>query len=846
MTAPLSRLDTIRALKQTQYEAALATVFGALTGGVFLTGYALWLRASEFWIGVLAMIPPLVGLAQPLASFFVERRGERKGFVMLTAGVGRGLWLLMLPVGFVLPAAMRLPAFFVVFVSATLLIMLSGAPYVSWLTDLVPTDQRGRFFSHRFMVITGTAAVATIPFSRLVDLLPERAGFPLVFGIGIVFAAVAFSYTVRIPEPQSRERRDPHRGLMLGEFFAAPFRDRRFRPLLVFLLVFNFSSMIYGNFVIVFLRESLGFSFTWTNVYTVVVPSTAALLSFSRWGYLADRYGSRPVGGIGLFMAMAWPPIMFLSPWVHGVYRHLLIGFAQTWGGVFSGALMVSHFNLMIGASPRAKRTAYIAGATALLGISGALAPFLGGVIMQVLRDFRYAFTLPSPFSASLTLEPFQILALTSIAVRSATPFLYRYVPDPHAVSAREVFDQLRSPATLTGLVHLRKLTTSGHEEERVRAARALGDKKTGLAVDELVKALDDSSHHMREEAARSLGEIGDRAAVPVLVAKLKERDVRLAYEAAVALGRIGDPAAIDPLMELLNSPEPALRRAACYSLGSLHADRAGPRLLDVVRSGTSDQEVECAEAAIVGLGRMRYREAVPYLADVLGAYDRRIKIAAANALAEIGDAAALERLIAALDAETDYTTLSAFAEAIASMRDYDAIGELYAMMDRTTSKIERGQIAYVIGAIIGDRDEFYSLLALDEYTREVAVARMVGGLGKRAVRLSGDARCRGLAAASANAHATQRYEEMVFRLKELVESGAGPPPDDPRIRAARRLLEDTHRKASREELTPEEALLAVYAAKQSLSVGEARRQADDRAATDPLLHGPSVDHPEE
>ena len=44
-------------LKNSMYDGAFANAFAALTGGVFLTGFAIYLGMNEFWIGLLAAMP---------------------------------------------------------------------------------------------------------------------------------------------------------------------------------------------------------------------------------------------------------------------------------------------------------------------------------------------------------------------------------------------------------------------------------------------------------------------------------------------------------------------------------------------------------------------------------------------------------------------------------------------------------------------------------------------------------------------------------------------------------------------------------------------------------------------
>src|SRR5579862_844427 len=77
----LNRLEILRGMRLSIWDGAFATVHGALTGGAFLTGFALWLGAGDLALGLLTAIPTFAGLVQIVASYFGQQPGSRKGFV---------------------------------------------------------------------------------------------------------------------------------------------------------------------------------------------------------------------------------------------------------------------------------------------------------------------------------------------------------------------------------------------------------------------------------------------------------------------------------------------------------------------------------------------------------------------------------------------------------------------------------------------------------------------------------------------------------------------------------------------------------------------------------------------
>jgi HEAT repeat protein len=133
-------------------------------------------------------------------------------------------------------------------------------------------------------------------------------------------------------------------------------------------------------------------------------------------------------------------------------------------------------------------------------------------------------------------------------------------------------------------------------------------------------------SRNRLDEKLTALEEVrkakGDRTkAVPYLAEVLKQVP-QARGEAAIALGEIGDPAAVKPLIEAVD------QRA-------------------------TDRETREANRHIAdALGALRAREAVPLLLQLTSSSDGFTQVAAVDALGQIGDAAAVDRLVAMATAD--------------------------------------------------------------------------------------------------------------------------------------------------------------------------------------------------
>jgi HEAT repeat protein len=163
-----------------------------------------------------------------------------------------------------------------------------------------------------------------------------------------------------------------------------------------------------------------------------------------------------------------------------------------------------------------------------------------------------------------------------------------------------------------------------------------------GLSQGESWSRFEDA-HQLQYFATLVLGLIGDPRALDPLIEATRDRGI--AYQAALALGEIGDRRAIPALREMARLL-PSERHWAGWALATLGEPEGFDLLIDVARS---DLGWDQRRHAILALGGLRYRGAVEPLVGLLQDPEVHLRVAAARALGEIGDPAALPALRAAL-----------------------------------------------------------------------------------------------------------------------------------------------------------------------------------------------------
>ncbi len=239
----------------------------------------------------------------------------------------------------------------------------------------------------------------------------------------------------------------------------------------------------------------------------------------------------------------------------------------------------------------------------------------------------------------------------------------------------------------------------SERPEFRLEAAEVLGrassPEERERAREALRGLLDDDVARIRATALDALGFVGHDADVPAILRATRDPRPALREAATMALGRLGGESALEALRGLLDSEWPEVRYQAVVALGAL-GDAVASGVI-AARLDDSDGFVrEAAVGALVGLGASEHREAIAArLDDAPG-----IALAAAHALAALGDPRALPRL---RDDVAGGRPSSETLSALAQLKDDPSRESLAALVNRWWApRALRAECAAVL-AVLGD-----------------------------------------------------------------------------------------------------------------------------------------------
>ncbi len=834
--AVLTRLEVLRGLRVSTLDGMYATVWVALTTGAFQIGFARYLGASDFVLGLLAGLPAAVGLLQIPAALYSDRLSSRRNFVAFSAITGRLVWLLILAIPFLLPESVRVWAFVILLTVSSALLTIITPAWTAWMSDLVPTDFRGRYFGQRNMVAGIVTVLIPLPAGAFLDLVvkyhrfDERIGFAALFAVACVAAFASFLMLLRQPEqPRAAptpERVNPFKAL------SAPLADPNFRAFITYSAVIVISQTLAGQFFIAWQLDRGALNMPYLTVQILgAVASAAGLATTQIWGYLSDKFGSRPLLQLAT-MATVVAPVMWCLT-VRGAFAYnvgIIIALNLVAGVAWAG-VGLAQFNLLLATAPPAARSTYVAVFSAITGIVGGVAPVLGGVAMELLK--------PIVFSAGfLSLNNYKILFLVTALIRIGCVFLLSRVFEQDGRSTRYVLDQITSARPLASFLRLRELSRPAGEATREHAIEQLAELRSPLAVEELVVALDDVSQAVRDGAVRALGEIADARAIPALAAKLTDPVAGVASLAAEALGRIGDRQATPALNAAACGEDAEVRVAALKAIARI----GDPLSLPVVIGALDLSHPTACEAACVAVSALAPRLSpdetralvrdylLPLLAPKM---PRGIRFAVARALRDVAVTGATPEtavsLLSRLATEADPAVASRLAFAlsrfggvgadtdIASLHETRTVALLAALDRADMTGLAYKQTLAAVAEMGLSEGDFYPYLGLNEMARDAAVNKMADEIRRLLHKMDGDTDTPFVNAA-VEAYVGGSYNTAVQAMARLGALHTAPVGAAPR-RAASVLGAIAHRRGQREsEPHVEEFLLALLLAKTALS----------------------------
>lgn len=614
----ISNRELVHSMRLSVLAGCLGMLWMSLSVGLPLTMFMEAIGASGVMIGLLGTVRLMSMAAQIPGAMLCEHLGSRKRVWATLAILHRALW--------VVPAILALLwspnlhwvplAVLAVIALSEILGNASGAPWVSWMTDLVPSKTSGSFWGTRQSVIMAVSVLGLWLAGFILDRY-QAAGSPTVdlTGFAVVFGLAAFlgvsdvlvHLGVREPRPSPADQAASQLDRMLS-----PLRNRDFRQLTLAIGIWNMGFAMVATFGVVYLKKDFSLSYSELAALTVA-GAVGAVVTGYFMGKLIDRLGARisaallfltaPLTMLGYFFIntsrLHWGTLEISQATVV-IFSISIVG-----GALFSG-IGLCQMRLIGMLSIPSGRTMWMAVHSCLVGLLAAMGPVIGGLIMDWFSSHPWNVVLPggSPFSfyqAQILLFFFVTWAI-ALPLLLATRTPVAEMPFNSAVSEMLLTNPLQ---VLRNFYNISVMSTGSTSQKRVKAAKKLGGTRSRIAVPDLIGKLDDPSMDLQEESIEALGIIGTPEAVETLIAKLDDPAGLLAPQICRALRRAADLRAGDALIRQLNGADRDTVIESVRALGAIGDRRAIPNLLDLIRHTRDHKLVAVSGEALAALGEL-------------------------------------------------------------------------------------------------------------------------------------------------------------------------------------------------------------------------------------------------
>jgi MFS family permease len=378
---------SIRAsLKASTLDGIFAAVFSNTTSGVLLTSFLLELGAQPFEIGILAAIPLLANLLQPLGAYWSEKTHSRQHFCTWIYAPARSLWLLLI-VGIFLLGQGKIETPTLMWGTMAIALLscgygaLGSAPWLSWMAQIVPCRLRGRYFGFRNSAanLTNLISIPLLGFGIGRWGGGAIEGYGIALGVGMVAGMVSLGFQgwMRDVDPQERSASQTQCDDARGEAS----RNGNFLRFLLYYGSWMFAVNLSAPFFNLYLLDNLNLDLSQVTLYNSLMAG-ANLLMLMLWGRLADRVGNRPILlGVGTVMGLV--PLLWwgvggndLSIWLWIPVLHLLMGGT-------GAAIDLCGNNVQMSVAPSQNQATYFGVVAAIAGVSGAIGTMAGGFLAE-------------------------------------------------------------------------------------------------------------------------------------------------------------------------------------------------------------------------------------------------------------------------------------------------------------------------------------------------------------------------------------------------------------------------------------------------------------------------------
>jgi len=353
-------------------------------GTYYISPYMIALNANDMQIGMLTSVPSFIANLSQLESPKLMERMSRKKLVTTFVFLQAIMWLPILSLVFLVSFSninsLVAPSLVIIFYTFYLMFgSVVGPAWSSWMGDLVPGKERGRFFGRRNEIAGFTGLVSMMVAGLFLDAFKKSNVlfcFAALFFLAMVARLVSRHFLTKQYEPKFKEEKRYYFSFFqfMKQIWTRDKKANNFGRFTIYVALMSFAVNLAAPFFAVYMLRYLNFSYT---VFVVVIMNSflVRLLSMPWWGKFSDKYGRLKTLKIGGFL-ISFIPIL----WLYSSNPIYLV-MVEMFGGLVWAAFDLASFNFIYDMVSRQKRGICFSYLNVLNGFGVFIGASLGGLL---------------------------------------------------------------------------------------------------------------------------------------------------------------------------------------------------------------------------------------------------------------------------------------------------------------------------------------------------------------------------------------------------------------------------------------------------------------------------------
>jgi MFS family permease len=376
----LSYDETERNLKNSVRDGVFASIFTGFTKS-FIAPLAIAMKASNAMVAAFSSVPDLLAsLFQLSAITAVNKAKSRRQLIVWCAALQALVWLPIILAPFF---AHNILVILILVSITTVLSQFMQPIWNSLMGDIVPEDQRGRFFGSRNVIVGVFTFTATITAGFVLNHYAKMnpyVGFAIIFSIAVAARIISVYFKTRMSDIPLQARESEQFSLL--EFVRNMSRTN-YGMFVIYVSLLKFATYIAAPFFAIYMLKDLGFSYL---QFTLITSASliANFLFMAVWGNMIDKHGSKRVlyiaGMLVPFVPLVW---FFAATEWHGTAIFIALFIVEAFSGAAWAGFDLGSASFIFDAVKPENRVRCIAYNNLFIGVAVFLGTSAGSLLVH-------------------------------------------------------------------------------------------------------------------------------------------------------------------------------------------------------------------------------------------------------------------------------------------------------------------------------------------------------------------------------------------------------------------------------------------------------------------------------